>query len=373
LMVESEKTRRGRKPERFPCPGCGADLVFDPKENCLSCPYCGRKEPIPRTDDAVIERPYEQYLHPSSEQMGTVGENALEVSCARCGATVTFTPPEVAGECPFCGSSIVAQPKSADPMVAPEGLLPFYVTQQQANESIKRWLSSRWFAPNALKRLAYQESIRGVYLPFWTYDAMTDSRYTGERGEHYYVTETYTDRDAQGNSVTRTRQVQRTHWYSASGEVSRRFDDVLVAATRSVSRPRLAALEPWDLGVIRPYDPAYIAGYKAQRYEVGLAAGFEEAKTIMAGVIEDDVRKDIGGDEQRIHNIDTSYSGITFKHLLLPVYIGAYRFNQKIYQVMINARTGEVQGDRPYSIWKIAFFILFLLLVTGIVLYLKNN
>jgi hypothetical protein len=305
--------------------------------------------------------------------MGTVAENALEVSCDRCGATVTFTPPEVAGECPCCGRAIVAQPKSADPMVAPEGLLPFRITQQQANESLKQWLASRWFAPNALKKFAYHDSIKGVYIPFWTYDANTNSNYTGERGEYYYVTESYTDRDAQGNMVTKTRQVRRTRWYAASGEVSRQFDDILVAATKSVSRPRLASLEPWDLELLNPYEPAYISGYKAQRYQVGLDEGFAEAKAVMARVIEDDVRNDIGGDEQRVHNIDSSYSEITFKHILLPVYIGAYRFNQKIYQIMINARTGEVQGDRPYSIWKIAFLILFLLVIAGIIIYLKQQ
>lgn len=369
----AQEINQRQKPLNFPCPGCGADLIFDPKETCLICPYCGRKEPIQKNAEPVIERSYEQYLHATPEQMGTVGENALEVSCTRCGATVTFTPPEVAGACPFCGSAIVAQPKSADSMVAPEGLLPFRVTLQQANESIKKWLSTRWFAPNALKNLAYNESIKGVYLPFWTYDANTNSYYTGERGEHYYETETYTERDSEGNVVTKTRQVQKTRWYPASGRVSRAFDDILIAGTRSVSRPRLASLEPWDIETLNPYDPAYISGYKAQRYQVGLDEGFEEAKTIMARVIEGDVRRDIGGDVQRVYNVDTSYSDITFKHILLPVYIGAYRFNQKVYQVMINARTGEVQGDRPYSVWKIAFFILFLLLVAGIIFYLKNQ
>jgi ribosomal protein S27E len=372
-MVDSQKTHPRTKLQTYPCPGCGADLVFDPKDNCLSCPFCGRQEPIPQSSEIVTERSYEQYLQPGSEQMGTVGENALEVSCDRCGATVTFTPPETAGECPFCGSAIVAQPKSADPMVAPEGLLPFSVTQQQANESLRNWLSSRWFAPNALKRLAYQESIKGIYIPFWTYDSNTTSEYTGERGEHYYVTERYTDRDANGNPVTKTRQVQKTRWYAASGAVTRQFDDVLVAATKSVSRARLVSLEPWDLNLLTPYEPAYISGFKAQRYQVGLAEGFEEAKSIMARVIEDDVRADIGGDEQRVHNIVSSYSEISFKHILLPVYMGAYRFNQKTYQVMINARTGEVQGDRPYSVWKIVFFILFLLLIAGTIFYLKNQ
>jgi len=372
-MADSQQVNFKEKHQRFPCPGCGGDLAFDPKENCLVCPYCGRKEPIPESDAQIEERAFEDYLRPGSERLGRVAENAIEVSCTRCGATVTFTPPEVAGECPFCGSTIVAQPRAADPMVAPEAVLPFGITKRQGQEAINRWLSSLWFAPNALKKLAYQQSVSGVYIPFWTYDASTRSAYTGERGEHYFDTEQYTERDAQGNAVTKTRQVQRTRWYSASGNVARSFDDLLIPATRSVSRPRLASLEPWDLNQLHPYEPAFLSGFKAQRYQVELPEGFEEAKTIMAQVIEGDVRNDIGGDEQRIRSVNTSYYDITFKHILLPVYIGAYRFNQKVYQVMINARTGEVQGDRPYSIVKITLLIIFLLIVIGTIAYLKSN
>jgi ribosomal protein S27E len=372
-MAESEPKNVRRKQERFPCPGCGADLVFDPQSNMLACSYCGRKEPIPASPGSVEERNYETYLRAGAAQMGSLAANAVEVTCSQCGATVTFTPPEVAGECSFCGATIVAQPKAADPMVAPEAVLPFGVSQQQANGAIKEWLSSRWFAPNALKRLAQQESISGVYIPFWTYDTRTESSYTGERGEHYYTTETYTEQDERGNTVTRTRQVQHTRWYSASGWVSRAFDDILIPATQSVSRQRLAALEPWDLQSLNPYEPAYLSGYKAQRYQVELPQGFEEAKQVMAGVIDGDVRRDIGGDEQRVQRIDTAYSDITFKHILLPVYLAAYRFNQKVYQVMINARTGEVQGDRPYSFWKIFFFVLFWVAVVALIVLLKKH
>lgn len=370
-MSESRQ-QTAEKGRRYTCPGCSANLLFDPRDGGLTCPYCGRKETIPESAEQVQERSYEEYLHPSAGQMKALAEAALEVQCSSCGATVTFTPPEVAGECSFCGVKIVAQPKSADPLVAPEGLLPFGISSGQSAESVKRWLASLWFAPNALKKFAYQESIDGVYLPFWTYDAHTTSYYTGERGEYYYETQTYTETDAQGNTATKTRQVRRTRWYSASGSVSRWMDDILVAATKSVSRPRLHSLEPWDLDALRPYDPAFLSGFKAQRYQVDLPEGFEEAKRLMAPIIEQDVRKDIGGDEQRISNIATSYSAVTFKHLLLPVYIGAYRFNQKVYQIMVNARTGEVQGDRPYSFWKIFFFVL-LLIVIGILVYYVNS
>src|ERR1044071_3551364 len=358
-----QQTAPPQKVHRFRCPGCGADLQFAPEGGNLTCPYCGRQERIEPTGSAVEERSYEQYLQTHADQMGTLAEGALEVACQTCGATVTFTPPMVAGECDFCGSPLVAQPRSADPVVAPEGVLPFRVTQDAATGFVGKWIGSRWFAPNALKKLAAHEGISGVYIPFWTYDAYTASRYTGERGEHYYTTERYTERDAQGNTVERTRQVQHTRWYPASGTVERWFDDILVPATKSLPPDRLGALEPWDLGELTAYDPAYLSGYKAQRYQVNLAEGFELAKQATRPAIDADVRRDIGGDEQRVSNVATQYSAVTFKHLLLPVYVGAYRFQDKVYQVVVNGRTGEVQGERPYSFWKILLLVLFIVAV----------
>jgi ribosomal protein S27E len=367
-VVAPEKVRR------FRCPGCGADLQFAPEGGCLTCPYCGRQEQIAPTGGSVEERPYEDYLRTHADRMGRLAEGALEVACQTCGATVTFTPPMVAGECDFCGSPLVAQPRDADPIVAPEGVLPFRVTQAQATDSIRRWLGSLWFAPSALKRMAQHEGVGGVYIPFWTYDAYTLSEYEGQRGEHYYETETYTETDSQGRTETKTRQVQRTRWWPASGTVERWFDDILVPATKSLPPARLAALEPWDLGELTAYDPAYLSGYKAQRYQVDLAEGFELAKSTAAPVIESDARRDIGGDEQRVTRVSTRYSAITFKHLLLPVYVGAYRFNNKVFQLAVNGRTGEVQGERPYSFWKIFLFALALAaLMLFVILLLKSR
>jgi ribosomal protein S27E len=361
------------KVHRYPCPGCSADLVFEPRDGHLACPYCGRTEQIPASADQIQERSYEAYLELKPEQLNPIASDALEVQCTGCGATVSFSPPEVAGECAFCAAKIVTQPQATHPMLAPESVLPFRVTHHQAADAIKGWLASRWFAPSALLRLARQESAKGVYLPFWTYDAYTVSHYTGERGEYYWETESYVDRDSSGNLTTRTRQVRKTRWRSVSGKVTRWFDDVLVPATRCVSAERLDALNPWDLPDLKPYQPAYLAGYKAQRYQVELREGFEKAKALMEHLIEDDVRGNIGGDEQRVHQIRTAYSAITFKHLLAPVWIGAYRFRDRVYQVLVNARTGEAQGERPYSGWKITGFVIVLLLVLLLLLYLSNQ
>jgi DNA-directed RNA polymerase subunit RPC12/RpoP len=361
------------KVHRYPCPSCAADLLYEPRDGFLSCPYCGHKEPIPESVDQVQERSFEQYLQLRPEQLSQLATNALEVKCQSCGATVTFTPPEVARQCDFCGVQIVAQPKSADPILAPEGVLPFRITQADAVTELRAWLSTRWFAPNALKQFAQPDAIHGVYLPFWTYDTNTTTHYTGQRGEHYYVTETYYETDSRGQQVARTRQVQHTRWYPASGVVERWFDDVLVPATVSLPEHRLIALEPWDLEELKPYEPAFLSGFKAQRYQVDLPQGFERVKEMIKGTIEDDVRSDIGGDVQRIDELATHYSGITFKHLLLPVYAGAYRFNSKVFQIVVNGRTGEIQGERPYSFWKIAGLVAVVLFVILILVIVGNS
>jgi ribosomal protein S27E len=341
--------------KRFPCPSCGAYLQFNPKAGKLKCAYCGWEDAIPQSAEEVKENSYEQYLKPDKTTLKQLSTTALEVKCNDCGASITFEPPKVAGKCPFCASPIVAQPAKASPSLHPEGIVPFQVTDKQARESIQKWLSNRWFAPSALQSLAQQEKIQGVYLPFWTYDCYTVSYYKGDRGEHYYVTESYTETNANGETETKTRQVQHTRWWPASGRVDRTFDDILIPATTSVSRPHLDELEPW-------YNSSYLAGFEAQRSQVSLPQGFEAAKNIMAGNIRFDVCRDIGGDTQRVHSISTDYNAITFKHILLPVWMCAYRYQNKQYQVIINARTAEVQGDRPYSVWKITAAV-----VSGIV------
>lgn len=287
----------------------------------------------------------------------------MQVSCDGCGATINFTPPETSTSCDFCGSKIVAQPKAADPLVAPEGILPFSVTNGQAVDGFNKWLSSLWFAPSALKTMASAEKLSSVYIPYWTYDSDTATSYTGERGEDYTETETYTE-----NGETKTRSVTKTRWYPASGTVTRHFDDVCIPATLSLSEKHLSRLEPWDLKLLKSYEPAFLSGHKAQTYQVTVEQGFDKFRGIAENQIASDVRHAIGGDRQRVHSSSTEYSSVTFKHLLLPVYAGAYRFSGKGYQIVINGRTGEVQGERPYSWVKIGLLVLAVIVVLLVVL-----
>jgi hypothetical protein len=192
----------------------------------------------------------------------------------------------------------------------------------------------------------------GIYVPYWTYDADTASRYTGERGTVYYETQRVV-RDGKATTV----QVARVRWNPVRGHVARFFDDVLVLASRSLPKSFTDGLAPWDLAAMEPYAPEYLAGFRAEAYAVKLEDGFREARAIMDGVIQRDIRFDIGGDRQRIHQVDTTVRDVTFKHVLLPVWLAAYKYRGETYRFVVNGRTGKVQGERPYSAVKIAIAV----------------
>ncbi len=346
---------------RFLCPGCGANMVFDAALGKLACPYCAHAQEVV-ADGSVDERDFYEFIERASQNLQPMAQNAMQVNCDSCGAIVNFTPPETAVSCAFCGGKIVAQPKAADPLVAPEGVLPFSVPPPQATANFGTWIGSLWFAPSALKTMASADKLASVYIPYWTYDASTESYYTGERGDYYYETEWYEE-----NGEQKSREVRRTRWSYASGQVARHFDDVCIPATTSLPEKYLRKLEPWDLDQLRSYEPAFLSGHKAQTYQIALDAGFEKFKSIAYDVICGDVRQSIGGDEQRISQVSTQYGDVTFKHLLLPIYAGAYRFNNKVFQIVVNGRTGEVQGERPYSWMKIGCLVI---AIVGIILFI---
>lgn len=356
--------------QQFPCKECGAELRFEPGENALKCPYCGTVNEIEQAEVAVEEHDFEVAL----AQLKAGGETyeVVVIRCANCGAETTFDPNITSDACAFCGTPHVLE-KGSTRLIKPQALLAFKVTDREAREHFKKWLHGLWFAPNDIKQYARREGgLNGMYLPHWTYDAETTTRYTGQRGEYYYVTETYTTVE-NGKSVQRTRQVRKTRWYPASGTVYNSFDDVLVVASESLPRNYMQKLEPWDLEEVVPYTEAYLSGFRTESYTVDLEEGFGLACTRMQPTIDSSIRSDIGGDTQRILSKNTRYDDVTFKHLLLPVWISTYRYRDKAYRFLVNARTGQVTGERPWSWVKITLAILAALVVIAIIVYFAQQ
>ncbi len=342
-------------PQReFPCIQCGAKLVFAPGTTVLACQHCGTENPIPVADEPVYENDYAAAL--SQLAAGEAVSEALAVKCSSCGAQTALPPNVTADKCPFCGAPIVAE-ASSQRLIRPGYLLPFKVTVNQAMQLFQSWIASRWFAPSALRQNAEAGRLSGIYMPAWTYDCTTDSTYTGQRGDDYWVTETHTQM-VNGKAQVRTHQVRKTRWRSVSGRVRVGFDNLLVRASESLPEEYFHTLEPWDLDNLVEYRDEYLAGFSCESYQVSLPAGFEHAREDMQNPIRASICGDIGGDHQRIDSVSTRYFDITFKHILLPLWISAYHYHERSFRFMVNARTGEVHGERPYSAWKIVLSIL---------------
>ena len=342
---------------QFPCESCGAKVQFAPGTDALKCPYCGRETHIPASTDGIEEMSYAAAATARLGE-GAETEEVVSVRCSSCAALVEPSPSHEAFPCPYCGSSIVAR-ETSQRLIKPQALLPFKIDRNAANKLFRTWIGKLWFAPDALKKMARLEGrLQGLYAPYWTYDAATVSRYTGQRGDNYTVTRTRTVmRD--GKAVRETYQDVEIRWRPAAGTVSRDFDDMLVVGSRSLPRDLAEELEPWDLGNLVTYADEYLPGFTAERYQVDVRQGWQRARERMEEVIRHDVERDIGGDHQRIHSLDTTHSAITFKHVLLPMWICSYRYKEKIYRFLVNARTGEVQGQRPWSWVKITLTALF--------------
>jgi predicted RNA-binding Zn-ribbon protein involved in translation (DUF1610 family) len=355
----------------FPCTSCGAGLEYAPGKAVLKCPYCGEENKLEQLQGPVEELDFYEYFARAAEQGES--EEKQTVTCGSCSAVSTVDSNLSLDRCPFCGSQLTARAK-ASRLIKPGALLPFKITREKAAGEFRRWLSGLWFAPGELKQYATTSGgIRGMYLPYWTYDARVTTEYQGQRGEDYNETEQYDTEDNNGKTVTRSRTITRTRWYPVVGVVGNVFDDVLVLAGRSLPEEITVSLEPWDLKNLVPYADEYMSGFQSEAYQVDLGAGFEKAKSIMDGAVRRTIERDIGGSRQQITAARSQFDDITFKHVLLPVWISAYRYRDRTFRFIVNARTGQVQGERPYSIFKIALAVVAVLIALLIIATLAKR
>ncbi len=335
------------KQQTCSCQKCGAQLHFEVAQQELVCPYCQHQQRIKQTQRYVVEQDLYSALDQQSQTAAVEPIHGFD--CKQCGGYNRIQGYQSAGLCLYCNAPYVLEQVQSSQHLTPQAVLPFSINQESAQRSVKKWLKGLWFAPIGLHRLAkVNDKLKGIYYPYWTFDANSSTYYEGQRGTYYYTNETYTATE-NGKTVTRTRQVRHTRWKDVSGQIGNSFDDVLVPANTALPNKKLNALSPWQLEQLIPYQKEYLSGFVAQSYNVPLRRGFEQAKQIMARAIERAICKQIGGDEQRVTHMQPQYRDLSYKYILLPIWLGVFRYKEKSYQILVNARTGEVQGNRPYS------------------------
>ena len=354
----------------FPCKNCGASLRYSIKTGNLKCPYCGYENRIKEVDADLKEYSFKEALR-VLEKTKFLPLKEHDAKCPSCGAVFKIEENLFSGKCPYCGTFVVEEVRDFRPIFA-KSLIPFLIDRKKAFLIFKKWIKSLWFAPSKLKNSSFELKFIGYYLPYWTFDSDTKTYYEGRRGDYYFEDETFFVNEG-GRLIEKRGSVQKIRWRFVSGWVFRRFDDVVVGASKRLPRKIIDSLSPWPFEKAVGYDEKYISGFKGEIYQIGLKDGFEIAKLYMNQVIREDVRRDIGGDRQEILHLSTIYENKTFKHLLLPVWIADFKYENKNYRFAINAATGKIKGERPYSKWKIFFTVITILVLVAALFYLGDK
>lgn len=359
--------------KKHPCPECGGDAEWNPAKKALACPYCGTVLPWSDGEDAlgaaIVEHDLEEALATVTPDHRGLRDEKKSVKCESCHAISIFDTDRAAQRCDFCGSPSIVPVDDLKDAITPESLLPAEIPNSQVRDQLRQWYRSRWWAPNKLKRSALTDTLHGIYLPYWTFDAHVDARWTAESGYYYYVTESYRD----SNGKTATRQVRKTRWENSAGRLSHFFDDDAVPGTVGVHAELLRKVEPFPTtSDLKPYEPAYVRGWTVERYQVDLRLASTVSKQQMDAAIRQLCSREVPGDTQRNLQVSPTYQGRTFKHVLVPVWLVTYTYGKKNFQVVVNGYTGKMAGEHPLSWVKIALAVLAVLIVIFIIVMMNR-
>ena len=350
--------------KKFNCTACGAEAVWTPSKRTLVCPYCGTVASAELASDtqAVKENDLLHALKNLTEDdMGWQAQRKT-VRCQSCHAISVFDPARMAQNCDFCGSPALLAVEDTKAPVRPGSLIPFLVADTKVREDIRKWYGSHWFAPNKLGKKALTDTLHGIYLPYWTFDAQVHADWEAESGEYYYT------RDNEGRTQRHTR------WSYASGSLDNFFDDLLVPASRGVHPALLEKISPFPTtDTLVPYDAGYLTGWVVEQYQIDLNAAAHASHERMEEIIYDMCGRSVPGDTFRNLRVSTSYSGQTFKHILLPVWLLTYNYGAKSYQVAVNGVTGKIDGEYPISWVKVLLVTLAALIAIAIFISLNEG
>jgi hypothetical protein len=355
--------------QKYPCAACGAQAEWNPGRHLLVCPFCGTSTPFHVSPDGtIVEHDLAKALReiPDGER-GWLTEKRT-VKCQSCQAVSVFDPGRVGQNCDFCGSPALVDYETIKAPIRPQSLLPFKVAESQVREQIRRWYASKWLAPNRLERMALLDRVRGVYIPYWTFDAHVVCPWQAEAGHYYYTTESY--RNNQGRQ--QTRQVRHVRWEPASGEIRHFFDDEPVPGTHGISHRLLQQVEPFPTAELVPYGTAFLSGFVVEQYQLVLLEASQQSETAMTRQLYEMCAAQVPGDTHRNLNIQPVFSARTFKHVLVPVWLLSYTYGNRAWQVVVNGYTGRMAGDYPKSPWKIALLVILAIIIVLLIMTLQE-
>ena len=343
-----------RLPQGAPCTSCGAPIERADRY-CVTCGH-GHQPASPGARES------EGAVWPEPEKAPLPAQKRFQ--CKNCGSEVATDPDQRSYTCPFCDSNYVVELPAQSGRRAPEFIIGFGVTPEQAEAHFRQWIGDNaWFRPGDLKGTQLADKIRGVYLPFWGFSMLAQSSWNAGIGEYWWRTETYTTTDSKGKTVTRTRQVRETEWWPLSGRHHRYYSGYLVSGSRGLAQAEADRIKPYHLPALKRYEPFYLAGWSCEEYSVAHDAALEICQHEFMHRERQNVERFLPGDTYRDLDVRITFSHINSDLCLLPAYVLTYMYKDKRFRFLVNGQTGKVAGEKPLSTTRIAIVAVVVALV----------
>lgn len=320
----------------YRCPQCGGRMLASTGAASLVCESCGHA--LQHAGDSVAdqaEQVFDFVLPTERGHRWSEAEHSLR--CEQCGAVSLLAVGQRLSACAYCGSEALLASTETQDLLAPQVIALFKLDQLHAQQCLEAWLGKGWFIPDDLKRLAKTSTLRPAYYPFWTFDGILEMYW------HCVVTE---------QEFNHERKAPR------NGLEFEMFDDELVSGLKGLSTEELAQVTPFDLKDVVPYHSALLAGHAVLAYDKPLSEAALEGRQNVARRLRRDLpnRILIGQSKQNIQTGAMNWSGMTFKHVLLPLWLGIYRYRGREFHLLINGQNGKVGGEKPVDRVKQAAF-----------------
>lgn len=331
--------------QAYLCSKCGGALRFDTEKLAMVCDHCDAIQEIETVPAADTAEQVLDFVLPT-EQGHLWAASQQRLKCSRCGVEILLPPEQKILDCPYCNSSQLVEPEDAAQLIDPHVLALPQIDEGEARRRMRTWLGHGLFVSEDFERLAYTADLHLAYYPFWTFDGTLEVTWACEVN--------------QGSS-------KNPQWVRREGYEYENFDDVLVAGLKKIDRRLLRHILPFELKKVVEFDPQMLAGATALGYELSLADASLQARELVVKRLRKNLSGRVALGEQK-RNLTTgglNWSGMTFKHALLPIWVGSYTYEGQLYRVMVNAQTGRVAGQKPRRQTQVKSLLIAVLAVLG--------
>ncbi len=360
MYVPAESIEKRPEVMDFICPKCGATTGYSVVEGKLVCEYCGYSETPQATRLGRAADGFEFEVQTLERSEKGWGEARKEMACQQCGGVVSTPPDAITFSCPFCGSNKVLFREPLEDVLRPRYLIPFKLNPQACRESVKKWLGSSWLLPPDLIECAAPEKFHPVYIPYWTFTASCNAVW------HAEVAHTTTEwRTENGHQVAST----RTTWREEEGKVFKGFDGLFLPGTTRLNMTTLSRVDYYNVDELILYEPRYLAGMQAQAYDLPLDEAWEAGRQIMRERTRQACLDKASSSNVRNFQMALDFSNEQWRYILVPIYTSVYRYQDKVFQILVNGQTGQVGGPRPVD-WEKVWMVIAALLTPGLMLNL---